>query len=608
MRRWLLLLAFPVLLVLTVQGLNHVRDGMVALDGKFIGLDGYTHLLRAKQFVETGDWFDHSVPRGNPPAGDVLYWPRPFDALLLGGAVLLLPFTDFDSALHFWAVFIGPVLHLLSLIVLMWAVRPLFDDTGLVYLGILFAFQLFIVHIASVARPDHHAFLALLFVWLLGAGLRALRTGATSRDMLQAALPATLSLWISLESLVAIAALLAAFGTTWIAVRADFARRIAVFSAGLTAGFALSLPLEHGFAGYTIVVYDAPSVVHLVLLALTGLAAGLLALADARFGFCRRIGGRIVVALAAALFVVVAMRLLLPRFYEGPLADVDPEVVRQWFNFIAEFAPLLDLGDLQGSISRFLFHLGPALLAIPFLLWRGRAESGERRRMWLLLAGFALVYVALAISQQRWTGFAQYVVVIGWAGLLTTLLTRLSVTRSLGLTAVRAMLVVVFIFGFLFLGSLLPRTPLVTAGSGPGCPLTEMSRWLGREPALNDRPRRILSFINFGPELLYRTQHEVIATPNHRNPGGIMAAIRALGRLPPAEARAILSRRGVDLVLVCLGTEEANDYRQGNAGDTLFARIEAGTPPAWLRPIALPGPLAPGFRLLEVVADRDEAG
>lgn len=285
MRRWLLLLAFPVLLVLTVQGLNHVRDGIVALDGKFIGLDGYTHLLRAKQFVETGDWFDHSVPRGNPLAGDVLYWPRPFDALLLGGAVLLLPFTDFDSALHLWAVFIGPVLHLLSLFVLMWAVRPLFDDTGLVYLGILFAFQLFIIHIASLAGPDHHAFLALLFVWLLGAGLRALRTGATSRDMFQAALPATLSLWISLESLVAIAALLAALGATWIAVRADFARRIAVFSVGLTAGFALSLPLEHGLADYTIIVYDAPSVVHLVLLTLTSLA-------DARFGLCRRIGWR----------------------------------------------------------------------------------------------------------------------------------------------------------------------------------------------------------------------------------------------------------------------------------------------------------------------------
>ena len=242
MRRYFAIAAFPILLVIAAQVLNHARDGMVALEGKFIGLDGYTHLLRAKQFVETGDWFDHSIHRGNPPDGDTLYWPRPFDAVLLVGAAAFSPFTDFDTAMHLWGVFVSPVLHLLSLLVLLWAVRPLFDDRGLVYLGVLFAFQLFIVHIASIARPDHHGLLALLFVWLLGAGLRLVSSEATAKAALIAALPAIFSLWISLESLVAIAAMFLALGIGWIGGRANFALKTAVFALALTLGFALTLP------------------------------------------------------------------------------------------------------------------------------------------------------------------------------------------------------------------------------------------------------------------------------------------------------------------------------------------------------------------------------
>lgn len=600
MRRYFAIVAFPILLVIAAQVLSHARDGFVALDGKFIGLDGYTHLLRAKQFVETGDWFDHSIHRGNPPDGDTLYWPRPFDAVLLAGATLFLPFTDFDTALHLWGVFVSPVMHLLSLLVLLWAVRPLFDDRGLVYLGVLFAFQLFIVHIASIARPDHHALLALLFVWLVGAGLRLVSAEATTRTAFLAALPATLSLWISLEALVAIAALFVALGLGWVVARARFALKTAVFASGLALGFAVTLPLEHGLDGFRIVVFDAPSVVHLVLLGLTAVAAIAIVIVDRRVRLCRLREVRLPIGLAGALSVAGGMWLLFPKFYAGPLVDVDPAVVTLWFNYIAEFAPLIDFADPLGSLSRFLFHLGPAMLALPFLIVRGWTETGDRKRMWLLLLLLVVVYVALAVKQQRWTGFAQYVVVIGYAGLLVSLLDRLARGGDMLFAAARALVVVLFIFGFLFLGAALPRKPLL-AGGGPSCPVTEMSRWLGSEPTLNDRPRRILSFINFGPELLYHTRHEVIATPNHRNGASILDAVRALGRLPPSEARRIIDDRDVDLVLVCLGTEEANDYRRGNDGKTLFSAIEGGAAPSWLRPIPLPEPLAAGFRLLEVV-------
>lgn len=599
MRRYLAIAAFPVLLAIAAQGLSHVRDGLVALDGRFIGLDGYTHLLRAKQFVETGDWFDHRVHRGNPPEGDELYWPRPFDAVLLAGAAVLTPILGFDVALHAWGVFVSPVLHLISLFVLLWAARPLFDDRGLFYLGVLFAFQLFIIHMSSVARPDHHGFLALLFVWYVGAMLRLLAPGAGLKAALLTALPAVFSMWISLESLVITAASFLALGLAWIAVREDFAGKLAVFASALAAGFGLSLVAEHGPRGLSALHYDAPSAVHLALFALAAVAA-LTALAADRW--LAAAGTRSVRVLVSALgggFVVAAMWILLPKFFQGPLAEVDSDAVALWFNDIAEYAPLIDFTRPRQTLPQFIFHLGLAFLAVPFLVQRAATGRGAERRAWLWLLLLSLCYVPLAIVQQRWANFAQYVLVIPYTGLLLALIDKLGERAPLVQAAGRAGLVVLFLFGFPLIGGLLFQ-PRQVASAGVACPLTEMSRWIDAEPALNDRTRRILSFINFGPELLYRTRHEVIATPNHRNARSILDAIQALGRLSPEKARAIIERRGVDLVLVCRGTEEATDYRRGNGGDTLFRAMEAGAAPDWLTPIALPEALAESFLLFEV--------
>ena len=63
--------------------------------------------------------------------------------LLLGG-FLGSVVTDFDSALFVWAALISPVLHLLTLLVLLWACRPLFpkgvETHGLLLLGLLRAY------------------------------------------------------------------------------------------------------------------------------------------------------------------------------------------------------------------------------------------------------------------------------------------------------------------------------------------------------------------------------------------------------------------------------------------------------------------------------------
>jgi hypothetical protein len=117
---------------------------------------------------------------------------------------------------------------------------------------------------------------------------------------------------------------------------------------------------------------------------------------------------------------------------------------------------------------------------------------------------------------------------------------------------------------------------------------------------LGDRPRTIVASVNFGPELLYRTGHRVLATPYHRNGAGILAAHRIMSAEGDSEARARLRDRGVDLVLLCPDATEAALFAGTGGKGTFYLRLLRGELPAWLRPLALTPELGPAFRLFEV--------
>ena len=132
------------------------------------------------------------------------------------------------------------------------------------------------------------------------------------------------------------------------------------------------------------------------------------------------------------------------------------------------------------------------------------------------------------------------------------------------------------------------------------CPLGELARYLNDPRGLGDRPRTIVASVNFGPELLYRTGHRVLATPYHRNSAGILAAYRIMSAAGDAGARAMLRDRGVELVLLCPDATEAAVFAGAGGESTFYLRLLRGELPAWLRPLALAPELGQAFRLFEV--------
>ena len=80
--------------------------------------DCYMHLIRASDLYETGRWYDPVIERSNAPYGNRLHWTRPFDLLLLAGAVPGSLLTSFSSSLFWWGVVISPVILIALLLAL----------------------------------------------------------------------------------------------------------------------------------------------------------------------------------------------------------------------------------------------------------------------------------------------------------------------------------------------------------------------------------------------------------------------------------------------------------------------------------------------------------
>ncbi|MHC4521723.1 MAG: hypothetical protein ACYTAS_24280, partial [Planctomycetota bacterium] len=65
----------------------YLMDVMPVERGTLADSDCYVHLLRAEKLWRSGRWYDSVLDRSNAPYGDELHWTRPFDVLLLLGAV-----------------------------------------------------------------------------------------------------------------------------------------------------------------------------------------------------------------------------------------------------------------------------------------------------------------------------------------------------------------------------------------------------------------------------------------------------------------------------------------------------------------------------------------
>ncbi len=140
------------------------------------------------------------------------------------------------------------------------------------------------------------------------------------------------------------------------------------------------------------------------------------------------------------------------------------------------------------------------------------------------------------------------------------------------------------------------------AGTGTGaCDIAAIAAFLNRPEPFGNRPRIIATHVDFGPELLYRTEHGVVGAPYHRNARGILDIHRIFAATDAAESKSLLDARGIELVLLCPSRREELLYSSEAEGATLYERLLDDRTPEWMELVALPEGLAARFRLYRVL-------
>jgi len=558
--------------------------------------DAYTHLYRAQDLWQDGQWFDPVLHRVNPPHGHVQHWTRAFDAVLAAGAWVGSWFGHPMQALYAWGVLVSPVLGAVAIGLLLWGITPYTARPEREIAVFAFTAQPALLLSFLVGRADQQSLLFALILLGLGAILHALQAPERRLWPILAGTTMGLGLWVSVETLLALAVLLATLGVQWLAGRDGALGTLRRFLGALFGATLLALLVEKGPAGLWQAANDQISATYLFLTGL--LALGALALPHRPALPPHR---RLLWAAAVSAALVAAQWLVFPSFFQGPLQQVTPYYRATRLVHIGELQPLWH-GAWPVNLGRVLFWTGLTALGTATTLrqwWRAPLHP-----LWSMLSIGLLVFLPLGILEIRWLPYTALLALPGLGllcnGAVEGLRGRLR--RPLRTAAWPAVLVVTLLTPLVAGSQLLSPTPAGASEEKAACDLAPYLGQLNDPNGLGRRPRRILARPDYATQILYRTPHSVYAIPNHRPQPGYAAIGEILTAASPERARRLLRQWRVDLILICPSSEAMDLFAPGRDGPVFYDRLAAGPRPDWVRAIPPQGKGDTGFRLFRVLA------
>jgi hypothetical protein len=580
--------AIGILALFGVQLLRMLLGVAPPLDGTFDGADSYMRLVRVLECQ--GSCPDGLVMRSNVPQGEVLHWPFLEDWLLLALAMpfrLLLPQREAVIAGgYLW----GPLLSVFLVRAVLRIGARVVPAAALWLMGMLLATQLWTLMGFAPHGVDHHGFVTLLFVLAAMASLPALAgTGNADRAALGAGLALGVGVWESIEILAAAVPLAGVLGVLWIARgRRELARfhrtLFLVATVVLVIGLVVDGPRPHRFAAE----YDRFSVVHVLLFVLATLFWW------AMYALSPRLRLRRVLFATLGMLAVFGLTIAaFPDFARGPLTAVPPDLFSVWIGPTTEFMPALRHEAVWQALT-----IGPLLVVVPLCAFQSLRGASQQRMVWAFLLACFVWFGALAAFQQiRWTYYLHALYPIPLAALLAMLLAGAErLQPRLLMAGAQVMLALLFLTAPLI--TILALASPIESEKPAFCKGEEVVAALWARPQSTGSV--VLADVFLGPEILFRTDHDVIATPYHRNITGTRDSHAFMRATDYNEARRIAAARNIGLVAVC---PDVPWYPlvEPDAEGTLYNALQRGTPPAWLRPL----PATPGqrVRIWEVTAN-----
>jgi hypothetical protein len=575
----LLLAAFAVIsAVLSIKLLLHADT--VPLFGD---TDDAMRMVVVRDFLNGQNWYDLVQHRLNTPFGAEIHWSRLIDAPL-AGLVLLGRFVAGEHGDAFAAV-VWPLILLFILLVLSARLcLRLVGRDGMLPGVVLPAFSPPIMAEFTPGRIDHHNVQIILTLVIVSLTVEALRR---PRFAIGVGIAAATALAIGTEALPTVLAATIAFGLFWVITpkRGAAMRAFGLSFAGAAfVQLALAAPVSQWLAP----ACDALSITYVAGAFGVGLAFTLLPLLPLA---SKPMPVRLAVGLATGGLLIVILLILFPQCRGGPYAAVDPWLVANWLDQIVEARPAWEsLFALPAYTAAALLPILAALLTIGAILWRGPARRDDGA--WAILGLFLLLAFIVATVEIRGARIAGIIAVPVGAWLIVAARRHYLAHRRILPAA--ALVGAWLLFAGIAISTIIAGVNLLAPRSGgamagepapnrQACLLPQAFTELAALP-----PSRMMAPVDLGSHILLHTAHSVVGAPYHRNEDGVIDTFRFFNG-PPAEARAILAKRGIAYVVTCPNLPEMRNGLPDKAPDSFIALAQNGETPDWLTEISPAG-------------------
>ena len=570
----LVALVFAVAAVILVVRTLYGRAGMPF----FADTDDAMRMVMVRDFLHGQGWYDLTAHRLNTPYGAEIHWSRLVDLPL---ALLVMAFTPLlgpDAAM----VAAGYVWPMLLLALLLWlsarlALRLVGPE------GVLPALVLPVLSPAITAeftpgRVDHHNVIILLTLAVVWTGIEAIRR---PRFAILCGLLAATALAIATESLPTIAAAMLVMGLLWVSDPVH-GRTMRNFGLAFALGSVVHLAIFRPPSRWLEAACDVISPFYVGVAVVAGAAFTLASLVPPP----RAPWQRLVLLGALAAIGLGAVLLVYPQCLKGPYGGLDPWLQANWIASIIEARPwIITITELPA----YAVAVGlPALLAtivVLVRLWRVPAQRAE----WTALLVFLLCTALIMLLQVRGARLAIMPAMPAAAWLIVMARQRYIASPRLGPIAG------LVLSWLAFAGVVLSLLVTVVVNAVPGRPQQLAEARAGKEPCLVPAafadlaampPERVMTPIDLGAHLMLYTPHEVVSAPYHRNQQGVRDTFRFFND-PIADARKILTERGIGLVVLCPAMAELKGL-PSRAEDSFANLYAEGKLPAWLQDVSLP--------------------
>jgi asparagine N-glycosylation enzyme membrane subunit Stt3 len=596
---------WPLVLVIVLAcGIQFARFYFLQFDasdakiwGNPNGPDSFLRLMRVEILYETANWYSSSMPRVNAPYGFNLHWTRLLDIYLLVGGWVGSAFTDFKTALRFWAWVSGPIVQALILFVLYKYCRKFLGCVGFFAASFIFVVQIENSNRMGLGIADHHYLIHLFSLLSIALILRSFGGTPKLGDLFCAGASAAVAVWVSPEALLVAVSGGAVLGCLWVRENNRNANSLMAFAAGLWLTSVIVLAIERPPTEWLLITYDRFSVVHVAIASAGLISAVFITAINHRYQnlpMPSRLGAMAVVGAVCATVLVYGF----PAVFKNPLNGIDSELVKIFVKFIVELQS--PVPQTLKQIPKFLAEFLPTLIVFCYATYhliKGRPAQ-RRRCLFYLIMIFATL--SHALDTLRGAGFLSALMVIAWGEVVLVLVVavrsrwrRREWFVCSGVVGV-AMIVLLTNHGGLLsmafaAGKVRIKSPTICETSQAGKMIGRLSRQ-GSAQSLHAEH-------TIGVRLAYWSGLGVIDGLYHTNIKGMEDAYAIWGSVPPdANARRMLTERKTGWVVICTNYIPVIFADIMQNPNSLYHRLWENRAPEWLDSVKMPKQVDDGLR------------